>query len=101
MTQPISVARLGEYFRPDFVCTLESQRRPLWPSRSTTDKIVVGRGFHDVTRLTTLRNSAMLDPSHPDTKARCAAMMNTPLYLSISLSYLSLIYLNNRQQHKI
>ena len=34
MTQPISVARLGEYFRPDFVCTLESQRRPLWPSRS-------------------------------------------------------------------
>jgi len=28
-------------------------------------------GFHDATRLTTLRNSAMLDPSHPDTKARC------------------------------
>ena len=28
------------------------------------DKIV---GFHDVTRLTTLRNSAMLDPSHTQT----------------------------------
>jgi hypothetical protein len=48
------------------------------------DKIV---GFHDVTRLTTLRNSAMLDPSHPDTKARCAAM----LYLS----YLSSLRVRN------
>ena len=32
------------------------------------DKIV---GFHDATRHATLRNSAMLGPSHPDTKARC------------------------------
>ena len=49
------------------------------------DKIV---GFHDVTRLTTLRNSAMLDPSHTQTPkgTGCAAMMNTPPYKPI-LSY--------------
>jgi hypothetical protein len=45
-----------------------------------SDKIV---GFHDATRLTTLRNSAMPGSLTPrDTKARCAAMMNT-LILSI------------------
>jgi hypothetical protein len=47
------------------------------PLKGTSPNKIVG--FHDATRLTTLRNSAMLGPSHPDTKARCAAMMNTPL----------------------
>jgi hypothetical protein len=36
-----------------------------------------------------LHDSAMLSPSHPDTKARCAVIY----LISLSLSYLSLIYL--------
>ena len=57
----------------DFCCAenlifLLSHLPFVWITCDEIDKIV---GFHDVTRLTTLRNSAMLDPSHPDTKARC------------------------------
>jgi len=51
------------------------------------DKIV---GFHDTTRLATLHNSAMpLGPSHPDTKARCAAMMIRPYKPRYSLYLVS------------
>jgi hypothetical protein len=58
--------------RPTHHSGLRERRR----AQIRSDKIV---GFHDATRHVTLRNSAMLGPSHPDTKARCAAMMNTPL----------------------
>jgi hypothetical protein len=42
--------------------------------------------FHALHALATLHNSATLGPSHPDTNARCTAMMIRWFYRGVSSS---------------
>ena len=60
MTQPISVARLGD-FRPDFLCTLESQtqRGPLWGFA------LRGKGLASADGAANVRNNSHYSPPFP------------------------------------